>query len=266
MPRIISVINQKGGVGKTTTAINLAAGLALKNYKVLLIDLDPQGNASTGVGIGHSEREKSIYDSLIKKDSFFECIKKTKIENLNIIPANAELSGLESEVANEPQKAFLLKKIVDDYLNGATNEKFSHIIIDCPPSLSLLTIMALVASKSLIVPLQTEFFALEGLSQLVKTIDRLKANLNKDLEIQGIVLTMYDKRNKLCIEVENEARKFFGDKVYKTNIPRNVRISEAPSYGLPVLLYDKYCAGALAYQVLVDEFIFRSDAIKQEVA
>ena len=266
MPRIISIINQKGGVGKTTTAINLAAGLALKNYKVLLIDLDPQGNASTGVGIGQSEREKSIYDLLIKKDSFIECIKKTKIENLSIIPANAELSGLESEVANEPQKAFLLKKIVDDYLNGATNEKFSHIIIDCPPSLSLLTIMALVVSKSLVVPLQTEFFALEGLSQLVKTIDRLKANLNKDLEIQGIVLTMYDKRNKLCVEVENEARKFFGDKVYKVNIPRNVRISEAPSYGLPVLLYDKYCAGSLAYKALIDEFIFRSDTTKQEVA
>jgi chromosome partitioning protein len=266
MPRIISVINQKGGVGKTTTAINLSAGLALKNFKVLLVDLDPQGNASTGVGVDQNDREKSVYDLLIKKNNFLECVKKTKIENLNIIPANAELSGLESEVANDPQKAFLLKKIIDDYFNSEDIEKFTHVIIDCPPSLSLLTIMALVASKSLIVPLQTEFFALEGLSQLVKTIDRLKANLNKSLEIQGIILTMYDKRNKLCIEVENEARKFFGEKVYKVNIPRNVRISEAPSYGLPVILYDKYCTGSLAYQVLVDEFLERNNVEKQEVA
>jgi chromosome partitioning protein len=266
LPSIISVINQKGGVGKTTTAINLSAGLALKNFKVLLIDLDPQGNASTGVGVEQNDREKSVYDLLIKKNNFLECVKKTKIENLNIIPANAELSGLESEVANDPQKAFLLKKIIDDYFDSQGIEKFTHVIIDCPPSLSLLTIMALVASKSLIVPLQTEFFALEGLSQLVKTIDRLKANLNKDLEIQGIILTMYDKRNTLCIEVENEARKFFGEKVYKVNIPRNVRISEAPSYGLPVILYDKYCTGSLAYQVLVDEFLERNNVGKQEVA
>ena len=266
MSSIISVINQKGGVGKTTTAINLSAGLALKNFKVLLIDLDPQGNASTGIGVDQNDREKSVYDLLIKKNNFLECVKETKIENLNIIPANAELSGLESEIANDPQKAFLLKKIIDDYFNSPGTEKFTHVIIDCPPSLSLLTIMALVASKSLIVPLQTEFFALEGLSQLVKTIDRLKANLNKDLEIQGIILTMYDKRNKLCIEVENEARKFFGEKVYKVNIPRNVRISEAPSYGLPVILYDKYCTGSLAYHVLVDEFLERNNVGKQEVA
>ena len=266
MPSIISVINQKGGVGKTTTAINLSAGLALKNFKVLLIDLDPQGNASTGIGVNQNDREKSVYDLLIKKNNFLECVKKTKIENLNIIPANAELSGLESEIANNPQKAFLLKKIIDDYFDSQDLEKFTHVIIDCPPSLSLLTIIALVASKSLIVPLQTEFFALEGLSQLVKTIDRLKANLNKNLEIQGIILTMYDKRNKLCIEVENEARKFFGEKVYKVNIPRNVRISEAPSYGLPVILYDEYCAGSLAYHVLVDEFLERNNAEKQEVA
>jgi len=265
MPSIISVINQKGGVGKTTSAINLSAGLALKNFKVLLVDLDPQGNASTGVGIEQNDREKSIYDLLIRKNNFMECVKKTKIENLSIIPANSELSGLESEIANDPEKAFLLKKIIDDYLKDPTNEQYSHIIIDCPPSLSLLTIMALVVSKSLLVPLQTEFFALEGLSQLVKTIDRLKTNLNKGLEIQGIVLTMYDKRNKLCIEVENEARKFFGEKVYKVNIPRNVRISEAPSYGLPVLLYDKYCSGSLAYNLLVDEFLVRNSLVKEEV-
>ena len=266
MPRIISVINQKGGVGKTTTAINLAAGLALKNYKVLLIDLDPQGNASTGVGISQSERDKSIYDLLIKKDSFLECIKKTKIENLSIIPANADLSGLETEVANNSQKAFLLKNIIDDPVNNLEKEKFSFIIIDCPPSLSLLTIMSLVISDSLVVPLQTEFFALEGLSQLVKTIDRIKINLNPSLEIQGIVLTMYDKRNKLCADVEKEGRNFFGNKVYNTNIPRNVRISEAPSFGMPVILYDKNCSGSLAYNQFVDEFLIRENLEEKKVA
>ena len=266
MPRIISVINQKGGVGKTTTAINLASGLALKNYKVLLIDLDPQGNASTGVGINQNEREKSIYDLLIKKDSFFECIKKTKIENLSIIPANADLSGLETEVANNSQKAFLLKNIIDDPVNNLEKEKFSYIIIDCPPSLSLLTIMSLVISHSLVVPLQTEFFALEGLSQLVKTIDRIKINLNPNLEIQGIVLTMYDKRNKLCADVEKEGRSFFGNKVYNTNIPRNVRISEAPSFGMPVILYDKNCSGSLAYNQFVDEFLIRENLEEKKVA
>jgi chromosome partitioning protein len=266
MPRIISVINQKGGVGKTTTAINLASGLALKNYKVLLIDLDPQGNASTGVGINQNEREKSIYDLLIKKDSFFECIKKTKVDNLSIIPANADLSGLETEVANNSQKAFLLKNIIDDPANNLEKEKFSYIIIDCPPSLSLLTIMSLVISDSLVVPLQTEFFALEGLSQLVKTIDRIKINLNPNLEIQGIVLTMYDKRNKLCADVEKEGRNFFANKVYNTNIPRNVRISEAPSFGMPVILYDKNCAGSLAYNQFVDEFLSRENLEEKKVA
>ena len=266
MPRIISVINQKGGVGKTTTAINLASGLALKNYKVLLIDLDPQGNASTGVAINQNEREKSIYDLLIKKVSVFECIKKTKRENLSIIPSNADLSGLETEVANNSQKAFLLKNIIDDPVNNLEKEKFSYIIIDCPPSLSLLTIMSLVLSDSLVVPLQTEFFALEGLSQLVKTIDRIKINLNPNLEIQGIVLTMYDKRNKLCADVEKEGRNFFGDKVYNTNIPRNVRVSEAPSFGMPVILYDKNCSGSLAYIKLVDEFLIRENLQEKKVA
>jgi len=198
MPRIISVINQKGGVGKTTTAINLAAGLALKNYKVLLIDLDPQGNASTGVGISQGERDKSIYDLLIKKDSFLECIKKTKIENLSIIPANADLSGLETEVANNSQKAFLLKNIIDDPVNNLEKEKFSFIIIDCPPSLSLLTIMSLVISDSY--------------------------------------------------------------------IPRNVRISEAPSFGMPVILYDKNCSGSLAYNQFLDEFLIRENLEEKKVA
>ena len=205
MPRIISVINQKGGVGKTTTAINLASGLALKNYKVLLIDLDPQGNASTGVGINQNEREKSIYDLLIKKDSFFECIKKTKIENLSIITANADLSGLETEVANNSQKAFLLKNIIDDPVNNLEKEKFSYIIIDCPPSLSLLTIMSLVLSDSLVVPLQTEFFALEGLSQLVKTIDILFKNNDR---IESVILL---KGKTYQQELEDAKKKYTFD-------------------------------------------------------
>ncbi len=267
MPRIISVINQKGGVGKTTTAINLAAGLAIKNWlNVLLIDLDPQGNASTGVGIDPSQRDKSIYDLLIRKNSFSESIKKTKINNLKIITANPELSGLETELANDSQKAFLLKNLIADSLQEIEKENFSYIIIDCPPSLSLLTIMSLVASNTLVVPLQAEFFALEGLSQLVKTIERIKINLNKDLDIHGILLTMFDKRNKLCGEVEKEARNFFGQKVYNSNIPRNVRISEAPSFGLPVILYDKYCAGALAYNEFVEEFITRETSKEKKVA
>ena len=253
--KIISIINQKGGVGKTTTVINLAAGLSLLGKKILVIDLDPQGNATTGLGLSNIENsEKSIYSVLTGTKQISEVIEKTKFENLDLITSNVDLSGLEVETAGDNRRAFILKEQIIAYLNE-TSKDYSHILIDCPPSLSLLTIMALVGSDSLLVPLQTEFFALEGVTQLMKTIERIKNNLNPDLSIRGILLTMYDKRNKLSGEVEQEARDYFKEKVYQTVIPRNVRLSEAPSHGMPVLLYDKSCPGSKSYFSFTDEFI-----------
>ncbi len=253
--KIISIINQKGGVGKTTSVINLAAGLSLQGKKVLVIDLDPQGNATTGLGLSNLENsEKSIYSVLNGTKKISEVIEKTKFENLNLITSNVDLSGLEVETAGDSRRAFLLREQIMAYINDSEG-LYSHILIDCPPSLSLLTIMALVASESLLVPLQTEFFALEGVTQLVKTIERIKNNLNPSLTIRGILLTMYDKRNKLSGEVEREARGYFKEKVYKTVIPRNVRLSEAPSHGMPVLFYDKSCPGSKSYFNFTDEFI-----------
>ena len=251
---ILSVINQKGGVGKTTTVINLATALAFQNKKILVIDLDPQGNATTGFGFSNNENVKTIYDVLNGNSSFEESIKDTKIKNLKIISSNVDLSGLEVETATETRKAFLLKDKMQSFLNSEKND-FSYIFIDCPPSLSLLTVMALVVAKSLIVPLQAEFFALEGLSQLMKTIERIKIKLNPDLIIRGVLLTMFDKRNKLSSQVDIEARKFFKNKVYQTVIPRNVRLSEAPSHGVPVLIYDKLCSGSKSYFNFAEEFI-----------
>ena len=253
--KILSIINQKGGVGKTTTVINLAAGLSMKGKKILVIDLDPQGNATTGLGMSNTENtDRTIYSVLNGTKNIFDVIHKTKFENLDLITSNVDLSGLEVETAGDSRRAFILKEQITAYLNDSRGS-YDYVLIDCPPSLSLLTIMALVASKSLIVPLQTEFFALEGLTQLMKTIERIKNNLNPEHIIKGILLTMYDKRNKLSSEVEKEARGYFKDKVYQSVVPRNVRLSEAPSHGVPVLLYDKNCPGSKSYFSFTEEFL-----------
>ena len=253
--QIISVINQKGGVGKTTTVINLASALSQQGKKILVIDLDPQGNATTGLGLSNvEESSNTVYGALNGTKEIFEVIKNTKFKNLDIITSNVDLSGLEVETADDANRAFILKAKLTAYLNSSKGF-YDYVLIDCPPSLSLLTVMALVASNSLLVPLQTEFFALEGLTQLMKTIERIKISLNPDLGIRGILLTMYDKRNKLSSQVEKEARDYFNKKVYSTVIPRNVRLSEAPSHGMPVLIYDKSCPGSKSYFNFTDEFI-----------
>jgi chromosome partitioning protein len=259
--QIISVINQKGGVGKTTTVINLAAGLTQLNKKILVIDLDPQGNATTGLGLSNVDNSSdTIYGVLNGTREINDIIKKTQFENLDIVTSNVDLSGLEVETADNSNRAFILKAKLGAYLKDS-RRSYDYVIIDCPPSLSLLTVMALVSSNSLLVPLQTEFFALEGLTQLMKTIERVKVNLNPDLKIRGILLTMYDKRNKLSSQVEKEARDFFNEKVYSTVIPRNVRLSEAPSHGMPVLIYDKSCLGSKSYFSFTDEFINQESTI-----
>ena len=253
--KIISVINQKGGVGKTTTVINLAAGLSMKGKKVLVIDLDPQGNATTGLGLSNTTTsDMTIYNVLNGNKNIYEVVQKTDFANLNLISSNLDLSGLEVETAGDSRRAFKLKDELGSILNDS-RASYDYILIDCPPSLSLLTIMALVASDALVVPLQTEFFALEGLTQLMKTIERIRSNLNPSLVIRGILLTMYDKRNKLSGQVEVEARNYFKEKVYSTVVPRNVRLSEAPSHGIPVLLYDKVCPGSKAYFKFAEEFL-----------
>ena len=256
---ILSVINQKGGVGKTTTVINLATALAQRGKKILVVDLDPQGNATTGLGKSNNDEEKNIYNLLIGKISIQDAIQSSNIKGLDLIGSNVNLSGLEVETANDEKRAFILKEILKNEKNNFLS-KYENIFIDCPPSLSLLTIMSLVAADELLVPLQTEFFALEGITQLVKTIERVKISLNPELKIRGILLTMFDKRNKLSSQVDDEARKYFKEKVYQTVIPRNVRLSEAPSHGMPCVIYDKNCLGSKSYFNLADEFLNQKDA------
>ena len=255
-PRILVVANQKGGVGKTTTAINLGTALAAVGEPTLVIDIDPQGNASTGLGIHRQDRKLTTYEVLTGEARLAEAIVATRIPCLSLVPATVDLSGAELELASMPRRNFILKDALEEYSVHGEN-KFSYILIDCPPSLTLLTLNAMAAADAVMVPLQCEFFALEGLSQLMKTIELVREKLNPTLEIQGIVLTMFDKRNKLSDQVAADVRETLGEKVYTTMIPRNVRVSEAPSHGVPVLVYDLRCPGSQAYIKLAGELIQR---------
>lgn len=247
--KIMAVANQKGGVGKTTTAINLATAMSAIGKKVLLVDMDPQGNASTGLGVRRMQTDITIYDVLFDAQSLGSAARETRVPNLHLVSSTVHLAGAELELVNAPQREARLKQAIDHL------DAYDFVIIDCPPSLNLLTLNALVAAHSVLVPLQCEFYALEGLSQLTKTIERVRKRFNPDLEIEGVVLTMYDPRNNLSGMVADDVRQYFGDKVYKTVIPRNVRVSEAPSHGLPAIVYDMRCAGARAYIDLAKEML-----------
>ena len=266
-PRVIALANQKGGVGKTTTAINLGTALAAIGERVLIVDLDPQGNASTGLGIERKNRKRSTYHVLTGEISMSDAALPTAVPRLHIAPSTIDLSGLELEIAQERNRAFRLKNALAalsapraDQSDDAT-DGYTYVLVDCPPSLNLVTINAMAAADAILVPLQCEFFALEGLSQLLKTVEQVRANFNPGLSIHGIVLTMYDRRNNLSDQVVADVRQFMGDKVYDTIIPRNVRVSEAPSYGKPVLLYDLKCTGSQAYLKLASEIDQRERAL-----
>ncbi len=250
--KIISIVNQKGGVGKTTTAINLGTALAAIDKKILLIDLDPQGNLSTGIGVTEKQRKISVYDLIIQDSSIHQTIQETRIPNLKIIPSNINLSGIEFELATDEDRTNKLNNKINDL-----KEEYDFVLIDCPPSLGILTVNSLVASDSVLVPLQCEFYALEGLAQLLRTIEKIKDNLNPNLFLEGVILTMFDSRNRLSDDVVADAREHLGKKVFDTIIPRNVRLSEAPSHGLPAIIYDQKCVGSAAYIDLAKELINR---------
>ena len=252
-PLIIAIANQKGGVGKTTTTINLGAALSEMGKRVLLIDLDPQGNASTGLGIDHDKRNATTYDLLSGEVTLAAATQKTAISNLSIVPATTDLSSADLELMDNNNRSFLMRNVL-----RAKPLDFDYILIDCPPSLNILTVNAMVAADSLIVPLQSEFFALEGLSQLILTVRDVRQTANPDLRIEGIALTMYDQRNNLSLQVEDDARENMGDMVFKTVIPRNVRLSEAPSFAMPVLSYDTNSKGSMAYRALAAELVART--------
>jgi chromosome partitioning protein len=261
VPRVLALANQKGGVGKTTTAINLGTALAAIGENVLVVDLDPQGNASTGLGIGHKSRQRSTYDVLTGEVPLRDAIQPTAVPRLSICPATIDLSGFELEIAHERDRAFRLRRALAT-LNAGGATHYGYVLVDCPPSLNLVTVNAMAAAHSILVPLQCEFFALEGLSQLLKTVEQVRSTLNPGLTIHGIVLTMYDARNNLAGQVVADVRGFMGEKVYQTIIPRNVRVSEAPSHGKPVLLYDLKCVGSQAYLRLASEIIQREKRLR----
>jgi chromosome partitioning protein len=259
-PRVLAVANQKGGVGKTTTAVNLATAMAACDMKVLVVDLDPQGNASTGLGIPRTARDTDSYAVLIGTATMSEATEESSVPGLWIIPSSAHLSGAEIELVTVDEREYRLREAMVQHLRGAGAD-YDYILIDCPPSLGLLTLNAFVSADAVLVPLQCEFYALEGLSMLLRTVDRVRRAFNPALEIQGVVLTMFDRRNNLSEQVAADVREHLGDKVYQTVIPRNVRVSEAPSHGLPVLVYDMHCAGSRAYIHLASEVIKRERSL-----
>lgn len=261
--RVLVIANQKGGVGKTTTAINLGTALAAVGERVLLIDSDPQGNASTGLGVGRAQRKTTLYDVLMGEHTVEDAVVHTALPGLDLVPADPDLSGVELELGQQARRSFKLRDALHPLRE---NGRYTYVLIDCPPSLNLLTVNAMAAADAVLVPLQCEFFALEGLTQLMRTIDLVRGSLNPNLEIQGVVLTMYDRRNSLSEQVASDVRGHFGETVYQTVIPRNVRVSEAPSFGKPALVYDLKCAGSQAYLKLAREVVLRERARRAQAA